>query len=624
VTAVERPGPQTPGPPLPQVVRETRERLTAFLATADPDAAAWVERVRAARPDTPTVVVVGETNRGKSSLVNALIATPNLSPVDADVATAHYLVLRHGVDWSARACYPGLRDPVPIPLAELTAWVCAAHDLPDGALPPRYVEVQAPIPLLERLTLVDTPGVGGLDAAHGELAAEAAAGATGLLFVVDAAAPFTRGELGFLQRLADHVETVLFALAKTDLHRGWRQVLDADRALLDRHAPRFAKAEFHPVSARLFDSAATAPTAEVAILLRERSGVAELQTALQRQVSGRTVMLGEANVLRAIATSLAGVIARLESEQRALTGAERGEASADALRQRRDELTAERRFSGRSWQLRLRGEIQRARLEALHDVAGQIRSTQAWFRRAIDDADRATLAQLPYQLDAALKLISVRVTAGLGQRLSRVADAVLAELFPPAELNAVHTEFARRGGGRPPVVLQPPDRRSAGTEDKLLIAMGVSGGLGVGRMAALPLAGLGAAAGLIVLPVTIVLGLGAGWWMARARRHAADKAHLKQWLAEVLADARSALDQVVAEQMIDAEQRLSLALDEALGRRVTAIEDELREVDRALRMDTADRNRELTTVRKSLAEATAGRQRAEQLLARIRELRNQA
>jgi hypothetical protein len=119
-----------------------------------------------------------------------------------------------------------------------------------------------------------------------------------------------------------------------------------------------------------------------------------------------------------------------------------------------------------------------------------------------------------------------------------------------------------------------------------------------------------------------VLGLGAGWWMARARRHAADRAHRKQWLADVLADARAALDQVVAEQLIDAEQQLSLALDEALGRRVTAIEDELREVDRALRMDTADRNRELQAVRRNLAEAVAGREKAELLLARIRELRD--
>ncbi|MGH3977897.1 MAG: dynamin family protein, partial [Pseudonocardiaceae bacterium] len=113
-----------------------------------------------------------------------------------------------------------------------------------------------------------------------------------------------------------------------------------------------------------------------------------------------------------------------------------------------------------------------------------------------------------------------------------------------------------------------------------------------------------------------------GWWMARTRRHAADRQHLKQWLSDVLAEARSTLDHSVAEQMIDAEQQLSLALDDALGRRLAAIEDELREVDRTLRMDAAQRTRELGTVRSRLAEARAGRQQLATLLGRIGELRD--
>ena len=616
MTGTAQPQPQ----PLPQAVRQARERITSLLAGADPEAAAWVERVRATRPQTPTVVVVGETNRGKSSLVNALLATPGLSPVGAAEPTATYLVLRHGAGPSARGCYPGLREPVPVPMDELAAWASGGGDPP-----PRYLEVLAPVPLLQRLTLVDTPGVGGLEAAPGELAAEAAAAATALLFVVDAGAPLGSGELEFLQRLGGQVETVVFALTKIDLHRGWRQVLQADRDLLAKHVPRIAGAQFHPVSARLFESAAGAPSPEVATLLRERSGVADLQTALQRQVSGRAAMLGEANVLRAASTAVAAVITRLGAEQRALAGAERGESAAGALCQRRDELAAERRAGGRGWQVRLRGELQRARVESLHDVAGQVRSAQSWFRRAADGAGRDGLGRLPYQLDAALQLISTRVTAGLEQRLSRVAGTALAELFTPAELGAVRAELARLGGVHPPIVLRPPQRRPAGVEDRLLVVMGVSGGLGAGRVAALPLAGiggLGAAAGLIVFPVSVALGLGAGWWMARARRHAADKAHVKQWLADVFAEARSAMDHVVAEQLIDAEQQLSLALDAALGRRVAAIEDELREVDRALRMDAAARGRELATVRQQLAEATAARERAEQLLAGIRQLRD--
>jgi hypothetical protein len=174
-------------------------------------------------------------------------------------------------------------------------------------------------------------------------------------------------------------------------------------------------------------------------------------------------------------------------------------------------------------------------------------------------------------------------------------------------------------------VLRPPDKRAPTAEDKLLVFMGVSGGLGAGRLAALPLAGLGVAAlNPIVLPVTIVLGLGAGWWMARTRKHSADKQHLKQWLSDAIADARSTVDQIVAEQLIAAEQHLSMALDEALGKRIEAIETELRDVDKALRMEAGERGRELQTVTLRQAEVRAGRENVGRLLARIRTVRDRA
>lgn len=605
------------GQALPQLVRQTRQRLSALLAEADPQAARWVDDVGGQRAGLPTVVVVGETNRGKSSLVNALLATHRLSPVDADVATASYLVVRYGEAWAARACYPGQLDPVPFDLADLPNWVSSTGELPPGALPPRHVEVDAPVPLLQRLSLVDTPGVGGLDSVHGELAVEASAGATALLFVADASAPLTRGELDFLNRVGQRVETVLFALTKTDQFRGWRQIAEANQALLAEHAPRFAGAEFHPVSARMFDLAASAPNGEAAALLRERSGIAELQAVLQRTVTNRAAMLGEANTLRALSTALDALSTRLAGQQRALSSAED---EGDALRRRRDELTSARRSSTRSWQVRLRGDTQRARVETSHEVSRAVRDLQTWFRQAIEAADRKALHDLPRQVDAALRTVSWRITSGLAERLDRVAEGALAELFSPAELAVVRQQFAT--AAQPPVVLRPPERRAPNAEDRLLVFMGISGGLSFGRIA-MPLAGLGIAAlNPIVLPATIVLGLGAGWWLARTRRHAADKQHMKQWLSDALADARSTLDQLVAEQMIDAEQQLSLALDDALGRRIDAIEAELRDVENALRMDAAERGRELQRVRATLAEVGAGRERLGQLLAGIRSLRD--
>ncbi|OLZ60017.1 dynamin family protein [Amycolatopsis keratiniphila] len=604
---------------LPAVVKSTREQLLTVVREADPQAAKWVEDIRKARPKKPSVVVVGETNRGKSSLVNALLSMPGLSPVDADVATATYLVFEHAEQWSAQACYPGQLAPVPINLNDLIHWVSAAHELPEGQIPPRYVEVSGPVPLLERVSIVDTPGVGGLDSMHGELAKEAAAGATALLFVVDSSSPFTAQELQFLHDMGERVETVLFALTKTDQFRGWREVLEADRRLLAEHAPRFADAVFHPVSARMFETAAKAPNEQMAMMLREKAGIAALQGALQEMLVGRSAMLGEANTLRALSSALGELKAKLQAESRALSA---GEAEAEQLRQRRDDLTTERRSSTRGWQLKLRAEIQRTRVEVGHETSRQMRDASTHFRQRIDGAKRDELAALPQQVDIALQTTSQRISMLLSQRLNQVTNVALSELFSAEELDIIRGQFARAGG--PPVVLRPPDKKPPTAEDKLLIFMGVSGGLGAGKVAALPLAGV-AILNPVILPATIVIGLGAGWWMARTRKHASDKQHMKQWLVEAIADARSTLDQLVAEQLIEAEQQLSMALDEALGRRIDAIEAELKEVDKTIKMGAQERAKKISVVAKRLKDVSDGRDRAEALLGRIRSLRdNQA
>lgn len=604
----------------PEQVRTTREQLTAFLTECDQDAANWVRQVHEARQTTPTVVVVGETNRGKSSLVNALMASPGRSPVEAEVATATYLVFGYAESLQAKACYPQ-REPVPFDPQQLVDWVSASHELPEGEVPPRYVEVDAPVPLLQRVRLVDTPGVGGLDSMHGELAIEAAASASALLFVVDASSPLTSGELAFLRKAADSVETVLFALSKIDTYRGYRQVAEANRELLAEHAPRFANVPVHPVAPRMFDMAATAPNEQAATALRGRSGIPELQQCLQEQVAGRAAMLAEANTLRALTTAFTGLRGDLEARHRALsTGAD----EIAKLRERRDELATARRSSTRSYQVKLRAEIQRARVESTHDVNRQMRELSTWFRGAIESAKRDRLAGLPSEVDTALQLVSRRISEALGARLAKVTETALSEVFADGELQVMRAELAR--SQQPFVELRPPEKRGGTAEDKLMVSMGVYSGFGVARMAtsfAPGALGLGAAAlNPFLLPVTIVVGLGAGVWMARTRKQQAEKTHMKTWLTEAIADARGTLEQLVSEQIISAESQLSLALDDALGQRIEAIEAEIQKVDNTLKLETAERNQQLQRVTKQLQDLTEGETKLGNMLTKIRDLRD--
>ncbi|MDQ3785891.1 MAG: dynamin, partial [Actinomycetota bacterium] len=426
----------------------------------------------------------------------------------------------------------------------------------------------------------------------------------------------TIGELNFLAEVGERVETVVFALSKVDQYRGWRQVMEEDLALLAEHAPRFAGAKFHPVSARMYEMAAKAPSPEAAAMLRERSGVEELRSALVGLIAGRAAMLGEANTMRALSTALTELKVKLESEKRALST---GEDEAEKLRARKDELASERRSSTKGWQVRMRTELQRTRLENTHEVQRQMRDVQSWFRQAIDAAKPDQLRELPSQVDAALQMVSGRISQSVAYRLNQVAETVLGELFTADEVSMIRAQFARAGQ---PIMVRPAEKRPPTTEDKLLVFMGATGGLSAGKMALLPLAGV-VAAPILMVP-TIAIALGAGWWLSKTRKHTADKQHMKQWLTEAIADARSTVDQLLAEQLIEAEQQLSLSLDEALGKRIAGIEEELREVDKALRLDTAERTKRLNAVNKRLVDVNAGQERAEKLLAAIRSVRDRA
>lgn len=602
---------------IPNLARRTRESLTQSLAEIDADSAKWVSDVHEKQAAKPCVVVVGETKRGKSSLVNAMIGA-QLSPVNAEVATATYLVLDHADEWQAAACYPGQRPAVSFPLEELPAWTSATHELPPGQLPPRYVEVRGPSPVLDKVSIVDTPGVGGLDSMHGELAMEAAANATALLFVADASAPLTAGELTFLRKMGDRVETVLFVVTKTDAFRGWRQIVEANKELLRERAPRFAGAEFVPVSARMAEMAAKAPNEQAAAMVLEKSGISVLTSALEEVLLDRAAVLREANTLRAIVTALDEQEAKLNHERRALNS---GESEADALRERRDKLQTERKSSTRGWQLKLRSEIQHARVDCTHEVAGQMRDVQSWFRQAIEAADRDKLVELPQEVDNALRVVSARLTAMLNMRLNQVADNALAELFDREELQVLRGAIARAGG--PPVVVRPPEQKPTTDEDKLMVGMGtmmgVGGGSTVASGATWVLGSVGAAVpGAFVFMPFIALGLGAGWWIGRTRKHASNKQHLKSWLSDSIAEARSTVDQLVAEQIIAAEHQLQLALDEALTKRIDAIEAELKEVDDALKMSATEKSRKLTSTGKQLKVVADGKAKAEDVLAKIR------
>ncbi len=196
-----------------------------------------------------TVVVAGEIKRGKSSLINGLLDVEEISPVALDVATSAHIVLRHGP--SAGARLRGGQEPRAreVPIEELADWATASGSCSGGV---RAVDVTLDHPLLaDGLVLIDTPGVGGLDAAHAEVTEAALLEADALLFVVDADAPMSGPERRFLERVSERLDSVIFALTKVDKWPGrWEGILERNRQELARLSPRYRDCVWLPVSSK--------------------------------------------------------------------------------------------------------------------------------------------------------------------------------------------------------------------------------------------------------------------------------------------------------------------------------------------------------------------------------------
>lgn len=607
------------GPPdaaLAKLLTGAVEASLGFLRKIDPDAAVEVDAMRRREVTRPAIVVVGETKRGKSSLVNALIGVPGLSPVDTAVTTACYLEFGSGATPGAQAWLPGSDDPVPVELTDLRDWATRLGRLPEGQRPPRRVEVAHPAPLLRYLSLVDTPGTGGLDPAHTEIALDAVARASALLFVVDASSPFTRPELDFLIEASKRVNVVTFALTKIDAYPGWRTILADNQAQLQAHAPRFGAAAWFPVSARLAELAMTLP-ADAATEVIGESRIAEVQHALV-DLAGRGHLLAQANVLRAIRSE----IIRLDLEVgRRLSAADPDPADADRARADRRALAARKRTETRQWSLALNTETQRARVEATGRLRGYLTTVQEEFLNRIDNGRGEELKVLPQDLDRSLQALAVRLSRDLGFRFHKIGERTLAQVFPPEELRFV---LGRLNATLRHALASKP-RREGGGPDNMMIAMS-AGGLafmaGRGAMAGASALGAGAlvGGGLLIPFAGLGLGLAAGGFILYRRRVQTDRQQARVWLREVLTEARATLADEITHRFTDLQYALTLALDDAIERRLRQLDEHIAEIDKAVAEDKASRARRRAALQTERETLRARLKQVDEVLVRARVL----
>ena len=176
----------------------------------------WRELLTRLAEDRFVLAVVGQFNRGKSSLMNAILGLDRL-PVGIVPLTSVITKVAYGNPERVLIEFEGRRLRTTIRRDQLGDYVTEEGN-PGNQKRIAAAEVQLPSEFLRRgLFFVDTPGVGSAIAANTATTERFLPEADAVIFVTSFDSPLSRDELAFLQRVRDHVRKIFFVVNKADL-----------------------------------------------------------------------------------------------------------------------------------------------------------------------------------------------------------------------------------------------------------------------------------------------------------------------------------------------------------------------------------------------------------------------
>ncbi|TLM72853.1 dynamin family protein [Pseudarthrobacter sp. NamB4] len=333
------------------------------------------------------VIVAGEFKQGKSKFINALVGAP-VCPVDDDIATSVPTVVRYGDPASALILVPTADvdggnetrvDRQPVPIADLPAYVSEQGN-PGNSKKLLAAEISLPRKVLAGgLTVIDSPGVGGLGSAHTLATLAALPTADAMLLLSDASQEYTEPELRFLRQAMRITPNVVAVLTKTDLYPDWRRVEEIDRAHLNEFG---SDIPLYAVSSDLRLEAARLQDGE----LNEESGFPALITHLRTRIVGGAQRLQGRSVSQDLLTVCENLGLSLQSELEALENPEGTPQIIAQLELARAEADDLRKRSAR-WQITLNDGISDLIADMEYELRNGLRRIQREAEAAIDEGD---------------------------------------------------------------------------------------------------------------------------------------------------------------------------------------------------------------------------------------------
>lgn len=164
-----------------------------------------------------TILVCGEFKRGKSTFVNALIGR-KVCPTDTDICTSTVTCIKYGEKTKATRLYGDFSNlkTQEIDFDDIEKYTVGSAEEIDNTV---CIEVELPLQELQKgLTIIDTPGVGGLDPRHAALTNFFLPRADITLFMSDVNEPLTATELNYYKnKVLQYARRSAIIVNKADL-----------------------------------------------------------------------------------------------------------------------------------------------------------------------------------------------------------------------------------------------------------------------------------------------------------------------------------------------------------------------------------------------------------------------
>lgn len=546
--------------------------------------------------ETPVVVFLGESGRGKSTLVDLL--APAVDPEGIRSA---------GQGLYRLAAPPKEGEPSKV-------WI-----YPDGTRSGSRLGDRDPIGVqfharsrFGEAILIDAPSAGGLGGSQSQLNLKLLESATAAVFVADAGATLSSVELAYLQECATEVEVVELVITKTDLYpRSWRNVVDEDIGLLRSTIPRLARSNVIGISAAAARSAGVATDPSMGEKLLEASGVPLLFEVLKADLAAARTS-GLANALRLARSGLEAHRTTLVARSLAM---EKPPSSQESMMAEQERL-AELKDQQQRWALDLDRDLSGLRASLLAETRGRLEGWEAQWRQKIRGTktlrDARVSQQLTSDIFAELQTLRAELITKTENELQSLIERLFQNVSVPSALQQVLQESR-----------SPQHDHSLGHEpkaslfDPTLVMTAVMGsGLGTSLAGFLGL-------GVIAAPLAI---LGAGGWFITNRLYRQNLQEKSRFLGEIprLAQAeRAVIAEYLDERLRAVKPEIIVAYRAELQASLTHVQQVLRDSQDHQQLSAQSAQQRIEELRSEMAVVEKQITAVDETLTKLRDLRSQ-